>query len=150
AENLRDTGQERELEGEKPDCPAHEHWWLCVVAPTLPPRQRCVENRKKPSFEQQRIPLELEEQLAGHSQRQIEQPEQRGRRCRDDSGDEEQRRGRAEPTQSGKPRVARREPHERWPVVVGGGTVPLVNLGEEISDGQEAVFANQPRDLYTE
>jgi hypothetical protein len=113
----------------------------------LTPAQRGVENRQKAGFEQQRIPLELEKQLARGGQRQIEQPQQRSCRRRNDPDNQEERRDGPAPAKSGKPRIASREPHERWPVVVGGSTLPLVNLGEELSDRQDAVFADDPRDL---
>ena len=74
AEYLRDAGEERELESEKPDRPAHDERWLDVVGQTLAPHQWGVENGQQPGFEQQRIPLELEKQLACYGQRQIQQP----------------------------------------------------------------------------
>ena len=74
-------------------------------------------------------------------------PRQRGGRHRDDAGDQEQRRSRAKPTESGKPRIGRREPHERRPVVISERTEPPVNLAEELANWKDSAFADEPGDL---
>ena len=151
AQQLGDPGEEGQLERQPPHQPPGSGAGLgsrSVSGST--PSCRRIQHGEEAGLEQQDIPLEREEVLARHRQREVRQPERgecRDRREARDGGDGQRDAGPAEPQQQG---VARPEPEEGRQPVVRFRPLDFVDTLQVRGGREEAVRADQAGQLRGE
>ena len=147
ARELRNTGEEHEPEDESPDEPSHDGRGSTLALEAGTKLDGRVQHGQEPGLEQQAVPLEPEERLADHAERQVRDPEQQEDRGLGDPCYKQQRERRAGPAQYLQHAVARSHPAERRKQPVGpvpvGGMRPL----EEFARRQDAPTSHEARDL---
>src|SRR6185436_5003962 len=115
-----------------------------------PPGGRRQEDREEPGLGEKKVPLELEERLAGDGEREIQQPRRGGAPGGHEAGEEQERRagsGRALQVEGG---IARRDPGQRRKEPVTIGARVCANPVQQWRDRQDTVRANEPVDLDPE
>ena len=112
-----------------------------------PPGGRRQEDREEPGLGEKKVPLELEERLAGDGEGEIEQPRRGGAPGGHEAGEEQERRagsGRALQVEGG---VARRDPGQRRQEPVTIAARVCADPVQQRRDRQDTVRANEPVDL---
>ncbi len=111
---------------------------------------RCQEDGQKSGLDQQRVPLEIQERLAGLEQRQVE--DECGYQCRalPDVEDNEHRGNAAGNRRAGQYQVAGIQPEQRGDQEVAFQAAVLRKVSQPFSDGQDALAAGQALDLQAE
>ena len=120
------------------------------AASESPATRRHEEDREKAHLEQQVVPLELQEHLAGNRERKIEKPGRgraRGGREADDEEDRRENSGAAEQMQE---RVARREPAEGRQKPVTLRSRLRAHPVEKLTDRENPARADEPVHLHPE
>ena len=135
AGELHDSGEEHQPEEQPPEDQAGEARWL-VRTPERQHFPRGEQESKDGGFEQERIPLEVEKNLAGARQREIRDPEQAKAEHGGDAREEQERKRDPGGTQHVRKFFSAEPPAERRQLGEGGTAELFADRGE-ITRGRE-------------
>jgi hypothetical protein len=111
-------------------------------------RRGSPQDCEEPRLEQQRVPLERQELLPDHGERQIKQPEEREHEARRHTEHEEHAEGGAAPRGEPERRVAGAEPEDGGEELIRRSAVRPVRPLEERAGGQDSAIADEADHLH--
>ena len=147
ARELRDPGEEHQLEEEQPHEPTQRPRRHPLLLEARQPLRGRVQQREQARLEQQPIPLKPQEGLTHDTERQVERPEEREHRRLRHPGDQQQGKCRAAPAEDPESPIPRTQPAQGREQPVSVAPVQRARPLEEPGGGEDPVLAHQARAL---